>query len=123
MAEHDFAQLRAIDFPIWVENSCAELADHFLGYGIFRLEVFVREKIGFDDGAAALVQQSCDRGLSTGDSSGEADGQHAINTLRASAARRGGFGRAQSAAQTRGLHRVAHEHCNREWAHTAGHWR
>src|SRR5579864_7656044 len=78
MAEHDFAQLRAIDFPIWVENSCAELADHFLGYGIFRLEVFVREKIGFDDGAAALLQKSCDRGLSTGDSSGEADGQHIV---------------------------------------------
>ena len=43
VAKHKFAQLRAIDFPAWVENSSAEFADHFLGYGIFRLEVFVRE--------------------------------------------------------------------------------
>lgn len=82
VAKHKFAQLRAIDFPACVENSSAEFADHFLGYGIFRFEVFVREEIGFDDGAATFPQKSRDRGLSTGDSSGEADGQHAINILR-----------------------------------------
>lgn len=82
VAKNDFAQLRAIDFSACVENSSAESADHFLGYGVFRVEVFVREEIGFDDDAAAFVQKPCDRGLSTGDSSGEADGQHAINILR-----------------------------------------
>ena len=123
VSENDGAEFRAIDCITGAENRIAKFANDFVVGGLAGLEQFVAERVHFEDHAILVAEQGGDGGFAGGDAAGESDFKHIRVRGAAFRSVAGSRGDSGAAAQTRGSHRVAHEHGDGERTDAAGNGR
>jgi hypothetical protein len=80
--EDDGTELRAVDAAIRCDNGRTEFLHDFVVSRLARLDKFVREGVGIENGEAHIAQHGSNGALAAGDSAGESKSQHFLISER-----------------------------------------
>src|SRR5579885_1791979 len=116
--KHLGAKLAAVDAAPCAEDSRTKFAEDFVIRGLARLNEVMRQAVRVDHAEAQFAKDGGDSTLAARDAPGKAYAEHAQLMGGCGGLRGERF--AASAAKTRGLHRIAHQHGDRHRTNAAG---
>src|SRR5579885_726549 len=116
--KHLGAKLAAVDAAPCAEDSRTKFAEDFVIRGLARLNEVMRQAVRVDQAEAQFAKYGGDSTLAARDAPGKAYAEHAQLMGGCGGLRGERF--AASAAKTRGLHRIAHQHGDRHRTNAAG---
>src|SRR6266568_4373613 len=121
--EHDRREIPAIDAAVRACDFRSKFAEDFVMRRLARLHQTMSQSIGVQHGKTEFAQHPRDGALPAGNSPGQAKSQHERRSAAGSSGTRGWLHRTpgrRSAAESRSLHRVAHQHRDGHRADAAG---